>query len=137
VAQGFPFFEIAQMRHFSKEYAGGAFAVGGPTDHVKEVGGREPEQFESIARRYIADPALIHPTIRIGTKTQALAFMIRMMLARVPDLDAWERSQGHAILNTPVLCHESDAWRAAAEKQQALLSQPDMADSSAVFQRAP
>lgn len=121
-AQGFPRFEIAQIRHFSIEHRGGAFAVGGPTDHVREVGGKEPEGFESIARRYIANPTLIHPNLSVGTKVEAFRFMLRMLLTPAPNLDAWERSQGHVVLKNPALCHDSREWRSAAERQRALIA---------------
>ena len=55
--------------------------------HIQEVTGKPPESFETTARRYIASPDLIVPGLRVGTKLQALIFMGKMMLARVPDLD--------------------------------------------------
>ena len=42
-AQGFPDFEIAQMRHYSRELAKDAFAAGGVTNHVELVSGEKPE----------------------------------------------------------------------------------------------
>ena len=60
--------------------------------------GRPPEPFETIARRYIAQHDLIAPGLRAGTKLGALAFMVKMMLTRAPDLDRWERERGHPIL---------------------------------------
>ena len=44
--------------------------------------------------------------------------MIRMMLARVPNFNQWERDQGYPMLNEPVLAHDSEEWRATAEKQE-------------------
>ena len=45
---------------------------------------------EINARRYPSDPSLIHPKLSKGGKLGALAFMARMMLTRVPNLDQWE-----------------------------------------------
>ncbi len=44
--------------------------------------------------------------------------MFRMMLSRVPDFDQWERDKGFPVLNEPVLAHDSEEWRATAEKQK-------------------
>ena len=86
-AQGFPAFEIAHIRFYVEEIRRGAFAVGAPTDHVQEICGRPPEPFEKIAQRYIAQPDLIAPGLRAGTKLGALALMVKMLLTRAPDLD--------------------------------------------------
>jgi NAD(P)H dehydrogenase (quinone) len=79
---------------------------------------QKPESFESIARRYVDNPSLIHPKLSNGGKLGALAFLARMMLTRVPDFDQWERDRGFPILNDPVLAHDSPEWRATAEKQE-------------------
>jgi len=120
-AQGVKAFEIAHIRFYFEELRGGTFAVGAPTDHVQEICGRPPEPFETIARRYIAQPDLIAPGLRAGTKLGALAFMVKMMLTRAPDLDRWERERGHPMLREPVLAHDSRDWREAAEQKKLLL----------------
>ena len=120
-AQGLKPFEIAHIRFYFEELRGGTFAVGAPTNHVQEICGRPPESFETIARRYIAQPNLIAPGLRAGTKLGALAFMVKMMLTRAPDLDRWERDRGHPMLEKPVPAHDSGDWRQAAEKKQLLL----------------
>ncbi len=120
-AQGVSAFEIAHIGFYFEEIRGGTYAVGAPTDHVQEICGRPPESFETIARRYIAQPDLIFPGLRAGTKLEALAFMVKMMLTRAPDLDRWRREHGHPMLREPVLAHDSRDWREAAEKKQLLL----------------
>ena len=114
-------FDIASIRYCAQDLRGGTFAVGAPTTHVEEITGTPPESFETIARKYIAQPDLIVPGLRAGTKLGTLAFMLKMMLTRAPDLDRWERERGHPMLAQPVLAHESDEWRAAAKQQQLLL----------------
>ena len=120
-AQGVSAFEIGHLGFYFEEIRGGTYAVGAPTDHVQEILGRPPESFETIARRYIAQPDLIYPGLRAGTKLGALAFMVKMMLTRAPDLDRWARERGHPMLQNPVLAHDSREWRDAAEKKQLLL----------------
>ena len=117
-AQGFQPFELSQIRHYTEEMRRGAFAVGGPTNHVLEVTGQAPEDFETMARRYINDPSRIYPVVKIGTKAQAFGFLLKMLAIKAPDLDAWERDRGYPLLNDPVLAQASAEWRATAERQQ-------------------
>lgn len=119
LAQGFPLFEIAQMKHYAEALRNGVFALGGPTDHVERLTGRPPEDFASIAKRYIADPGLIHPSMKLGSKAAALGFVARMMMQRAPDLEAYEMRMNHPLLTRPDPAHEP--WRASAEQQQLYL----------------
>jgi len=120
-AQGVSAFELGHIGFYFEEIRGGTYAVGAPTDHVQEICGRPPESFETIARRYIAQPDLIFPGLRAGTKLGALAFMVKMMLTRAPDLDRWERERGHPMLREPLLAHDSPDWRETAERKELLL----------------
>lgn len=117
-AQGFPLHEIANLRYYVKEHREGAFEMGAPTDHVLAVTGQEPEGFESIARRYVRQPELIHPALKIGNKLDAVAFLIKMLLTPAPDLAAWEKSQGYPMISEPQLAQESTEWRETAERGQ-------------------
>ena len=114
-------FEIAQLRRYVEEVRGGTFAVGAPTDHVELVTGRPPEDFETTARRYIEHPAHIMPGFRVGGTVGALWLMAKTMLTRVPDLDRWESDRGYPLLDEPVLAHDSDEWRHAAEQRRLAL----------------
>ena len=118
VAQGIPLSDLAPIRYYAEELRNGAFAVGAPTDHVREVSGVAPEGFESIARRYVQNPSLVHPSLRIGSKLQAIGFLIKMLATPAPDLDAWERDRGYPLLSDPVLSQDNPEWRTTAERQQ-------------------
>ena len=120
-AQGVSPFEMASIRLYVQDLSGGTFAIGAPTTAVEDITGAPSESFETIARKYIAQPDLIVPGLRAGTKLGAYAFMIKMMLTRAPDLDRWERERGHPILKAPVLAYDSDEWRRAAEQGRLLL----------------
>lgn len=118
VAQGVSLTDIAHIRYYLQDVKDGAFAVGAPTDHVLEVTGKAPEDFESIARRYIGNPSLIYPGLEIGSKAQAMAFLFKMLATKAPDLDTWERDRGYPLLKNPVLSQNDPEWRANAERQQ-------------------
>ena len=93
-AQGFDMFQIAQVRHYAEELRRGAYGQP-PTGHVEEVVGRPAESFRSIARRYVAEPDLIHPGLRTGSLLSALSLMVRTVFARTPDADRWERGRSY------------------------------------------
>ena len=121
-AQGFPKFEMHDFRTYAQELAGGTFAAGAPTRHVEEITGRPAEDFESIARRYLADPDQISPGLRAGSKLGALAFATRMMLTPAPDLDRWAAEQNHPAITEPVLAHDSAEWRRATSRGEVVVS---------------
>ena len=50
---GFDVYTQSGLRHYLPETALGTWEVGGPTTHVREVAGVEPEDFLTIARRYV------------------------------------------------------------------------------------
>ncbi|MGI9452447.1 MAG: NmrA family NAD(P)-binding protein [Geminicoccaceae bacterium] len=118
VAQGYPLSDIAHLRYYAEELRAGAFGVGAPTDHVRDVSGVEPEGFASIAQRYAQDPSLVHPALKIGSRLEAIGFLVKMMATPAPDLDAWEHDRGYPLLSDPVLSQDSVEWRATAERRQ-------------------
>jgi len=111
-------FEISQIRHYADALRHGAFELGAPTDHVELITGHKPESFENIARRYLAEPSLIHPALSGGGKLDAMAFLVRIMLTRVPDYDRWEQGRGHPILTAPLRATDNNEWRTSADRQQ-------------------
>jgi len=131
-ATGVSPFDLASMRHYVQELAGGTYAVGAPTDHVEMLTGRPAEDIETIARRYINHPELIAPGIRAGTKLGAFLFLARMMFTRVPNFDRWERAHLLPSLNRPLLAHENPVWRAHAQTQHLYLLDESAAAVSAM-----
>ncbi len=126
LAQGFPKFEIAQIRRYAEEIRAGAFGQA-PNDHVREVAGRAPEGFESIARRYLASPDLIYPGLRAGSVPRTLALALRMMATRVPDLDRWESTRDYPTIEHGELAHESPLWAKAAAAGRLTIQDPPAA----------
>ena len=129
-AQGISAFEVSQLRQYAEDIRRDAFAVGGPTSHVEELTGRAPEDFESIARRYVADPDLIVHGFSSGTKVGAVLGLLKMMLTRVIDFDRWEADRGHPMLSGPQLAPDSSEWMAAAEQQTLALIGPSAATTT-------
>jgi len=115
-AQGISPFEISQIRQYAEDARRGSFAVGAPTNHVEELTGRAPENFESIARRYLADPGLVRRGLSTGTRAGAVLGLVKMMLTRVTDFDRWEAERGHPMLSEPQFAPDNPEWTAAAEQ---------------------
>ncbi len=116
--KGFPvraFVRKRDARAEALEKAGAELAIGDLFD-FRDI--RKAESFENTARRYLADPSLIDPRLANGGKLAAMAFMVRMLLARVPNLDRWERDRGHAMLNAPILAADNKEWLASAKQQE-------------------
>jgi len=109
-AQGFPDFGPSQLRYYAEDYRRNAFGIGAPTNPVLEVGGREPEDFETITRRYVANsPGAVRT---VGNRLKAIRFFIKMLLTPAPDMDGYERGRDHALLREPEYTTGSEEWLA-------------------------
>ena len=122
---GFSNFEIAHIRHYAKELSEGTYAVGAPTDHVELVTDRPPEDFEITARRYIENPELVFPGLKIGGKLGAFWQLLRILMTRTPDLDRWESERSYPLIKEPVLAHDSEEWLQTAEQKGVALLKLD------------
>ncbi|MBX7481668.1 NmrA family NAD(P)-binding protein [Qipengyuania qiaonensis] len=77
---GLPLPMLAMVRHYRDDAIEGAFALRAPTDDVREVTGRAPETFESVARRHAAGISRgLGPTLR-----QFAKFMLVPMVPPPP-----------------------------------------------------
>ncbi len=105
---GISAFEQSGIRRYIEEHKRGAFEFGAPTNHVYEVAGRAPEDFETIARRYAALPEA-RPTL--PNKLSALGDFMRIGFTIAYNLDRYEREQQHPFLRHPQLAVDSGVWR--------------------------
>src|SRR6202030_4791881 len=55
-AQGLEPILLSGLRHYFQDHDRGAFAVGAPQDTVRELTGKDAEDFETVARRHAALP---------------------------------------------------------------------------------
>jgi hypothetical protein len=96
------------LRHYLAENALGTWEVGGPTTHVRDVAGVEPEDFLTIARRYV------NATDTRRTAGKMLRQIGTLMLTTVVPmhrLDAFDRRQQHPQPAHPRYSGESVVWR--------------------------
>jgi NAD(P)H dehydrogenase (quinone) len=103
-----PIRDYSQVRYYIQEGAQGTFAIGGATSVVKDIVGREAEDFETIARRHVEqDPAAKRT---MANKLRAIFNMMKMMLTPAPDLDRYEREMGFPQLKEMELSSKSEEW---------------------------
>jgi len=106
---GYDSYEISQVRLYLTDYQQDAFAVGAPTQVVRYIAGREPEDFETICRRYVAERPEAVPSF--AQKMGALSRLVRAALMRTPDMEAFQREQHHPPLLSPAFAQDAPEWR--------------------------
>ena len=107
-AQGFSTFLQSQLRYYAEEYRLNAFGIGGVTDVVQEVGGRQPEDFEIIVHRYVSQSAVVKQSS--ANKLRAIWNFMKIVLTSVPDLDEYEKSLNHPVLTQAAYAPEFKSW---------------------------
>jgi len=105
---GYPDYQIAQIQWYFEEYKRNAFGLGGPTDVVRSIGGREPEDFETTVRRYAASAGDMRRGL--GPAIKALLALAKAMLTPAPDLEAFDRTHDFPRLLNATLAVESAEW---------------------------
>jgi NAD(P)H dehydrogenase (quinone) len=102
-------FVVTQLHWFLQDYQQNAFGIGAPTETVEEVTGRAPEDFETIARRYIAaSPFVIRGPVGVIREVAGLA---AVLLARTPNLNKIEARLGVPRISNFALAADSPAWQ--------------------------
>ena len=105
---GLESFLLSELPYYIQDHNEGAFALGGPTDHVLAVTGRQPEDFETISRRYAAQPRAQRTVVNT-----LRAFGAFMTVPMRPGMNParYERQQGFPMPPGPRSSLEDAAWR--------------------------
>ncbi|WP_281973419.1 NmrA family NAD(P)-binding protein [Ruegeria faecimaris] len=99
---------VTQLAIYSEEYRRGAFAVNAPTEDVFQVSGHEPEAFESIVRRKVADqPGLARS---LPGSIGAIGSFLKILTTRPFDLDRAQMQRDYVQLSSPSYCQDDAAW---------------------------
>src|SRR6201993_4502146 len=103
-------FMLSGLRYWGEDNDRGAFAVGAPKDTVRELTGRDAEDFETIARRHAAWPESRHS---FGARLAALARF--MAVAILPGFNPaiYDRAQEQPVPPTPHLALDDADWTAS------------------------
>lgn len=109
---GFPDYVIAQVNWYFEDYKKNAFAHGAPTDVVRDIGGTEPEDFETIVRRYVARSPFGARTL--SSRMAAMGTMAKILMTASLDSETYARDHDFPTLRAS-LAMDSSIWRAARE----------------------
>ena len=115
---------VLQLKIYADEYRRGAFAVNAPTQDVEKVGGRTPESFESIVRRYVAERPNLTPSF--AGKLKAIGSFLKILATRAPDVEAIEVKKELVIIEAPTFSQDDPDWR-DSHQQKAQISLPGKA----------
>jgi NAD(P)H dehydrogenase (quinone) len=104
-------FILVQLRFFLLDYQRGSFGVGAPTGTVREIGGTQPEDFETIVRRYVANSPFARRTM--GRTAKAAWNLAKAMMTAVPDVDALAEKLSIPRISHGCLAADSAIWRSS------------------------
>jgi uncharacterized protein YbjT (DUF2867 family) len=79
---GYDAFTAVQTVFYAQEYKLNRFAVGGPTDVVKQLTGHEPENFQTIARHFIDTSAYSQRTFT--NRIEAMKEFMKILFIKLP-----------------------------------------------------
>ncbi len=102
---------LSQLAIYVEEYRRGTFAVNAPTDHVQTVGGRDPEPFERIVARTVAE----RPELLTNRRKQlsAVGAFARILMTRPPRLERVVTDRDYVQLAQPVFSQDDASWRSS------------------------
>jgi hypothetical protein len=99
---------MSSMRYYIDDHKRGAFELGAPTTDVLDVTGRPAEDFETIARRYAAQPRNQHT---LGNSLREFAQFMIAPLSPGFNLDRYDRELRRPFPSKPQFAPDSDVWR--------------------------
>jgi len=103
-------FLLSGLRYWGEDNDRGAFAIGAPNDTIRELTGKDAEDFETIARRHAALPAS-----RKNFRTRLAVLARFLMLPMLPEFDpvAYEKTQEHPAPPAPRPAVDDAGWMAS------------------------
>ena len=116
-ALGLPIYGYSQPPHYNEEAFNGAMEVGGPTTVIKDIVGRDPEDFQTIAKRYIVGNPIAKQTV--VNKLRAVKNLMKVIFTLVPDLEKYQKEQGHPAIDNMEFSYQNKEWLKEREIQQA------------------
>jgi hypothetical protein len=105
---GYPIDLFSGIRYYIDDHERGAFELGAPTTDVLDVTGRPAEDFETIARRYVAQP---RNQRTFGNWLREFAQFMVTPLSPGFNLDRYDRELRRPFPSQPQFAPESKVWR--------------------------
>lgn len=100
--------ELSNIRYYIDDHKRGAFEAGAPTTDVLDVTGRPAEDFETIARRYAAQP---QNQRTLGNWLREFARFMIAPLTPGLNFDRYDRELRRPFPSTPRVAVDSATWR--------------------------
>jgi hypothetical protein len=108
-------YALAAYSQYVIDYQKNAFAVNAPTDVVRRITGSEAEDFETIARRYVATTPEARPSFAIQFKL--MLEMIISLLRPAPKTASYLALDEFSERSHVVFSADSPEWRHSHEPQ--------------------
>lgn len=99
---------MSNLRYYGDDHKRGAFELGAPTTDVLDVTGRPAEDFETIARRYAAQPSNQRS---LGNWLRELAQFMMAPLSPGFNLERYDRELRRPFPSEPQFALDSQLWR--------------------------
>ncbi len=108
-AGNYPIYDYSNIRYYLKDVAQNVFAYGGTTNVVKELTGKDPEDFETIARNYVSNMPEAKQTL--GNKIKAILNFMKIFITKAPNMEAFEKQQYYPnFMNGMQQAIDNDDW---------------------------
>lgn len=104
---GMPIDLMSNVRYYIDDHKRGAFEVGAPTSTVLDLTGRRAEGFETIARRYAAQP---HNQRTLGNWLREFAQFMMAPLYRGFNFERYDRELRRPFPAEPEFAPDSKVW---------------------------
>ena len=108
-ASGVSQMDSSQVRYYIQEGGKGTWTINAPTSVVKDIVGKEADDFATIAKRYLLAQPIAKRTI--ANKIKGTIFMIRSMLLASWDMEKFEIERGLPKFQNMMFSVESKEWR--------------------------
>ena len=113
-AQGNKPILLSGLRHYFQDHDRDAFAVGAPNDTIRELTGKDAEDFETVARRHAALP---ESRQSFGARLTVLARFAAVPILPGFDPVAYDRGQEQPVPPTPRLALDDADWKASHDSE--------------------
>jgi uncharacterized protein YbjT (DUF2867 family) len=105
---GLPIDVLSNVRYYVDDHKRGAFELGAPTNDVLYLTGRPAEDFETIARRYAAQP---RNQRTFGNGVRQFAEFMMGPLSRGYNFERYDRELRRPFPSHPQFAPDSEVWR--------------------------
>ena len=110
-ASGVTKMDSSQVRYYVREGHKGTWSINGPTSVVKDIVGKEADDFETIVKRYLLTQPMAKQTV--ANKIRAIGFMVKAMLKPAWDMEQFEKEQGFPKFKEMKSSSLSEEWKAS------------------------